>query len=152
MFNENRKDELVGFCREMIRTPSLSGQEEKVAQLIAQKMENFGYDKVEFDEYGNVAGRIFLGEGGKTILLEGHMDHVEVSDPSKWTMDPFGAEIKNERIYGRATTDMKGNLSAMIYAGALVKQDLGKIINGEVVVAGSVHEECFEGIASESIG
>lgn len=152
MFNDARREELISFCREMIRTPSLSGQEEKVAQLVAQKMEKFDYDKVEFDEYGNVAGSILLGKGGSTILLEGHMDHVEVSDPSKWTTDPFGAEIKNGRIYGRGTTDMKGNLAAMIYAGAMVKEVLGNSINGEVVVAGSVHEECFEGVASESIG
>jgi len=152
MLNEKRKDELVTFCREMIRTPSLSGQEKDVAELVAGNMKKIGYDHVEVDDYGNVAGIIRLGKGERTILLEGHMDHVEVSDPSKWTVDPFGAEIRDGKIYGRATTDMKGNLSAMIHAGALVKEDLKDQLNGTIVVAGSVHEECFEGVASESIG
>jgi putative selenium metabolism hydrolase len=99
-----------------------------------------------------LVGRITLGRGGRKILLEGHMDHVDISDPSKWSRDPFGAEIVDGRMYGRATSDMKGNLVAMIEAAAFLKEDGRSGLNGEIIVAASVHEECFEGVASQSIG
>jgi putative selenium metabolism hydrolase len=150
--NEKRKEQLVSFCRDMIRKPSFSGQEKEVADLVAQTMEDLGYDSVERDYYGNVIGRIVLGKGGKVLLFEGHMDHVEIGDRAGWTKDPFGAEIEGGKIYGRAATDMKGNLSAMIQAAAFFREDAPEGINGEILVAGVVHEECFEGVASEAIG
>lgn len=152
MITQERKEQLVDFCQEMIRRPSLSGQEKAVADLVRSRMESLGFDSVEVDAYGNVVGRITLGRGGRKILLEGHMDHVDISDPSKWSRDPFGAEIVDGRMYGRATSDMKGNLVAMIEAAAFLKEDGRSGLNGEIIVAASVHEECFEGVASQSIG
>lgn len=152
MITQQRKEQLVGFCQEMIQRPSLSGQEKAVAELVQSRMESLGFDSVEVDRYGNVVGRIVLGKGGRKILMEGHMDHVDISDPSKWSHNPFGAEIVDGRIYGRATSDMKGNLVAMIQAAAFLKEDAREDLNGEIIVAGSVHEECFEGVASEFIG
>ncbi len=152
MMTQERKEQLVCFCRKMIQQPSLSGQEKNVAELVRSRMVDLGFDNVEVDTYGNVIGRITLGRGGRKILLEGHMDHVDISDPSKWNYDPFGAEVVDGRIYGRATSDMKGNLSAMIQAAASLKEDHGDDLDGEIIVAGSVHEECFEGVASELIG
>jgi acetylornithine deacetylase/succinyl-diaminopimelate desuccinylase-like protein len=135
----------------MVRRPALSGQEKNRAEFIASAMKALGYDEVVVDALGNVIGRIRLGKGGVRILLEGHIDQVDVTDPSKWTHDPFGAEVENGRLYGRGTTDMIGNVAAMIHAAAHVKQDFGDLLDGEIVVAGSVHEECFEGVACELI-
>ena len=145
------KDPLVELCRGMIRIPSLSGREEAVADYVERAMKKLGYDAVERDRYGNVSGRITLGKGGKRILLEGHMDHVDVADPSKWNRDPFGAEVVDGRIYGRGATDMKGNLSAAIMAASLIKGE-SQGLNGEIIVAGSVFEEYFEGVAAEELG
>ncbi len=145
------KEPLVSLCRGMVQIRSLSGQEEQIADFIEHNMMELGFDAVERDHYGNVSGRIVLGRGGKKILFEGHMDHVDVADPSKWRHDPYGAEIENGRIYGRATTDMKGNLAASIIAAASIKRD-DRDLDGEVIVSGSVFEEIFEGIASEALG
>lgn len=152
MLGKSRQERLVRFCSDIIRIPSLSGREGRVAGYIGERMKKSGFDAVDVDKYGNVIGRITLGKGGRRILLEGHMDHVEVSDPSKWTVEPFGGEIRDGRIWGRATTDMKGNLAAMIEAASFLKEDLAGGLDGEIFVAGSVHEECFEGVASEEIG
>lgn len=150
--SEARKHQLLEDCRELVRRPALSGKEKSRAEFIESSMKALGYDEVSVDALGNVIGRIRLGKGGVRILLEGHIDQVDVTDPSKWTHDPFGAEIENGRLYGRATTDMIGNVAAMIHAAAHVKQDFGDLLDGEIVVAGSVHEECFEGVACEHIG
>jgi putative selenium metabolism hydrolase len=149
--NQKWKDSLIALCCGMVRIPSLSGNEKHVADFIEQSMKDLGFDSTERDEFGNISGRITFGEGGRKILFEGHMDHVEVADPSKWTHDPFGAEIDNGRIYGRATTDMKGNLAAAIMAAARAKKDISGL-NGEVIVSGSVFEELFEGVAAEFLG
>lgn len=145
------KDSLVALCCGMVRIPSLSGKEKNIADYIQQSMQDLGFDSTERDEFGNISGRIVFGVGGKKILFEGHMDHVDVADPSKWTHDPFGAEIENGRIYGRATTDMKGNLAAAIIAAVRAKKELDGL-NGEVIVSGSVYEEFFEGVAAEALG
>ena len=150
MLSEARKQELITFCQEAVRCKSLSGQEGLMASLLAETMKRSGFDEVKTDRYGNVVGKIAFGPG-ETLLLEGHMDHVDVSDPSAWKHDPYGAEIQDDRIYGRGTSDMKGNLCAMLLAAAFVKQD-GSKKNGTILVAGCVHEECFEGVASEEIG
>ena len=149
--DQNRKERLVDLCRGMVQIPSLSGDEKKVADFIEQNMLNLGFDSVERDRYGNVSGRISLGSGGKRILFEGHMDHVDVSDPSKWTYDPYGATVCDGKIYGRGTTDMKGNLAAAIMAAAAIKAE-GRPLAGEIIVSGSVFEEYFEGVAAEAIG
>jgi putative selenium metabolism hydrolase len=151
MFSEQGERTLIDLCREMVRTPSLSGNEEAIAVLVKSAMERLGFDEVAVDRFGNVVGRIVLGKGGKKILLEGHMDHVDVSAPSRWTHDPYGGELIEGKIYGRGTTDMKGNLAAMIVAASLVKSDLADTLDGEILVGGAVHEECFEGVASEEI-
>jgi putative selenium metabolism hydrolase len=152
LLSEFRKEMLLKLCRDAIRTKSLSGQEENMASLLSDTMKKTRFEKIESDRFGNVVGRIVLGKGGKKLLMEGHMDHVDVSDPSKWTHDPYGAEIVDGKMYGRGTSDMKGNLCAMLLAAAFAAEDKKDALNGEILVAGAVHEECFEGVASEEIG
>lgn len=149
--SENWKNELVELCRGMIQRQSLSGHEDKMADYVEAAMKRFGFDSTERDRYGNVSGCMKLGRGGKKILFEGHMDHVDVADPAKWTHDPYAAEIVGTRIYGRGTSDMKGNLAAALMAAKLIKENPAGV-DGELIVCGGVHEECFEGVASEELG
>lgn len=149
--NENSKNELVGLCRGAIQLPSLSGQEKLMADYIEAVMKHFGFDSIERDRYGNISGRMVFGNGGKRLLFDGHMDHVDITNRSEWTHDPFSAEIVDGKIYGRGTSDMKGNLMAALMAAKLLKQNSSELC-GEFIVCGSVHEECFEGVASEELG
>ncbi|MBC7109146.1 MAG: YgeY family selenium metabolism-linked hydrolase [Methanomassiliicoccales archaeon] len=139
-----QREELIGIVQELIRRPSYSGEEEKVAKFIKQTMEELGYDEAWIDEYGNVIGKISGKGNGKSVVFEGHMDTVVVDNPEDWTHDPFGAEIVNGKIYGRGTSDMKGALGTMIYAASLIPKEK---MNGNVYVVGVVMEEIFEGIA-----
>lgn len=145
---ENR---LVAFCREAVRIPSCSGQEEAAAQLMRRKMLEYGFDEASFAPYGSVLGCIRGKRPGITVLLDGHIDHVPVTDADQWSHDPFGAEIADGRIYGRGTSDMKGSVAAMISAAAQYAQDTHKDFAGSIYVACTVHEECFEGVASREI-
>ena len=146
-----REEQLISFCREAIRIPSFCGREEGVARLMKQRMEEYGFDEVIIDRYGSVLGCIRGKRPGRTILMDGHIDHVDVIDAEEWEHDPFGAEIVDGRIYGRGASDMKGSVTAMISAAAHFAQDSGRDFAGEVWVSCTVHEECFEGVSSREI-
>jgi putative selenium metabolism hydrolase len=142
------KDELVDFLRDIVRTPSLSGEEDRVAMRIAAAMRRAGFREVFTDRIGNVVGR--FGETESPILLfNGHMDTVGVSDPSAWIHDPFGAEVVDGVLYGRGACDMKSALAAMIW-GTKLLHTAGVIdeLKGELVLAAVVQEEPCEGLAT----
>jgi succinyl-diaminopimelate desuccinylase len=69
----------------------------------------------------NVIVRWTAGPGRRTLMFEGHTDVVTPGDLSRWHVDPFGAQIKNGRMFGRGTNDTKGNLAAMLVAMAALK-------------------------------
>jgi len=146
-----REERLIAFCQEAIRTPSFSGRERAAAELMKRKMAEYGFDEVQVDRYGSVLGRIRGKRPGKTILMDGHIDHVDVIDAESWIHDPFGGEIEDGRIYGRAASDMKGSVTAMISAAAWLAEDTDRDFAGEICVSCTVHEECFEGISSREI-
>jgi putative selenium metabolism hydrolase len=151
MFDESRQEKTIKLCRELIRLKSYSGEEGKVAERLKEAFTSMGYDEVFADKYGNIVGHIKGNRPGKKILFDGHMDTVPVPDESKWSRDPFGAEMADGKIYGRGASDMKGALCAMVCAGAYFAEDTGKEFAGDIYVSGVVHEECFEGIASREI-
>lgn len=144
-------EELIAFCQEAVRIPSYSGQEKGVAEFMKRKMEEYGFDEVIIDKYGSVLGTINGKRPGKTILMDGHIDTVDVIDAPQWTHDPFGGEIADGRIYGRGTSDMKGSDCAMITAAARFAEKTGKDFAGRICVSCTVHEECFEGVSSREI-
>ncbi|MBP1765294.1 MAG: peptidase [Firmicutes bacterium] len=151
MLTEQRKQELIALCQELIRKQSYSGEENKVAEAIQKAFEQLGYDEYFVDSYGNIIGHIKGNRPGKSILLDGHIDTVPVPDDSKWQHAPFGGELQDGKIYGRGASDMKGALSAMMAAAAFYANDSKRDFAGDIFVAGVVHEECFEGIAARKI-
>jgi putative selenium metabolism hydrolase len=151
MLTQEQKNEVASLCRELIRTPSYSGQEGGVAAVLRAYMEKNGFDEVFTDKYGNVIGCVKGKRPGPKILYDGHIDTVPVPDPAAWKHDPFGAEIVDGRIYGRGASDMKGAVAAMTVAAAWLARETGRDFAGEIHVAGVVHEECFEGVAAREI-
>ena len=147
----DRDQQFIQLCRELIRRPSTSGQEEAVAKYLESVMASCGFDAVTVDRYGSVLGRITGKRPGRTVLLDGHIDTVPVDDPGRWTHDPFGAEIADGKIYGRGASDMKGSVAAMVTAAARFAEDTGRDFAGNIYVSCTVHEECFEGIAAQEI-
>lgn len=142
------EEELVDFCRNLIRIPSLSGDEKQVAEMIRAKMETLGFQDLRSDRYGSIIGRVPGKGAGRTVLMDGHMDTVGIGETSEWKHNPYGADIRDGRIYGRGTSDMKGALSAMIYAASRLLEDPP---TGDVYVSASVYEEKYEGFALKRI-
>lgn len=149
MSNENNN--LVELCRELIKIPSLSGDEGRLVKKLKETYIEMGFDEVYIDEYGSIIASIRGDNPGPRVLLDAHIDTVPVTDPLKWKHSPFGAEIEDGRIYGRGTSDMKGALSAMIVAVGSFSEKYKRNFNGEIHISGVVHEECFEGVAARKI-
>ena len=135
---------LIDLTCALVRLPSVLGEENKVAEHVSREMRRLLFDHVEVDEAGNVVGLIRGLQDGPTVLLDAHMDTVDVLPADAWTHDPFGGELVDDRIYGRGSSDMKGSLAAMIYAVAGLER---AHLAGNVVVSASVGEESIEGAA-----
>ena len=144
-------ESLIAFCQRALQTPSLSGRERQMAELMKDKMLELGFDEAVFDRLGNVIGTIHGKRPGKTILMDGHIDTVDVIDEAQWTHGPFSGEIADGKIYGRGASDMKGSDCAMVMAAGRFAAQTKKNFAGTICVSGTVHEECFEGVAPREV-
>ena len=145
-------EEVITLTHALIRQRSLSGEENKAASALQAYIRNQDvFDTIETDRYGNTIAMIRGSRPGPTLLFDGHIDTVPVTDEADWTYPPFAAEIHDGRIYGRGAADMKGALAAMTVAAVQFARDTEKDFAGTLCVAAVVHEECFEGVASREI-
>ncbi len=139
-----RQAEILEFAADMVRCPSMTGEEGEMAKLVAGKMKQLGYDEVKTDRMGNVIGR--AGNGPDRIMFDSHMDTVGVIDEEDWSVDPFGGEMREGRLFGRGSVDMKGALAASIYAAAIARE-LGLLSEKSIFITASVMEEDYDGQA-----
>ena len=141
-------DNCIAFAQDLIRISSMSGKEKSIVERITAEMRNLGFDEIKVDENGSAIGTI-QGKGkGPTLLLDGHCDTVEITNPSDWSHNPFGGEIDCENLYGRGAADMKCALAAMIYAaGSIDRSQLA----GSAVISATVVEELMEGISFKTV-
>lgn len=141
-------ERLVEFTQDLVRLPSLSGEEQHVAARVQAEMTALGFDRVWQDVNGSVIGVIEGARPGKTMLLDAHIDTVGISPGAPWVHDPFGAVIEDGAIYGRGVADMKGALAAMVHAAAALDRHA---LAGRVVVSASTLEEVLEGAALRTV-
>lgn len=133
------RPELTTFLQEIVRIPSLPNRETPVQERVAAKLRGLGlavetlptrFDDLAghpaFDDDGfspdsrvNVVAR-WPGtgkEGGQgSLLLNGHVDVVSPGDPALWDDDPWSGNLRDGRIFGRGSCDMKAGLTAGIFA------------------------------------
>jgi acetylornithine deacetylase len=85
-------------------------------------------------------GTIRGAGGGRSLVVNGHIDVVDAGDRSRWTSPPFAAEVRDGRIYGRGAVDMKGGIaSALVALEALAA--CGVLLAGDVIVETVPDEE-----------
>lgn len=135
--------DVIAFTKKLVETPSPSGEEKEVADLIVREMRELAYDEIFTDAMGNVVG-IMKGWGdGENIVFNGHMDHVGVGLLDAWKYPPFSASVFEGYLYGRGACDMKGGVASQVYASALIKR-LGLEHRGDIIVTCAVQEEPAE--------
>jgi len=155
-----RRDETVALLQSLVRVPSVTNSEGEVQKVVmnacgvrdlavdaweATPDEIGGYhdhvgEQTVYEGRTNVAAVRRGTGGGRSILLNAHVDTVENGDPATWTQDPLGAEIVGDLLYGRGSCDMKGGLTS--YLAAFDALDaLGIRLAGDATVLATVGEE-----------
>lgn len=138
------------FYCELLRIPSVWGDAARLtdaAELIGGYLADAGL-VVELAESGTdgmpmVVARLRGRGGGRSVILNGHM---EVYPPSEsWTVDPWGALVRDGRVYGQGAADMKGGTAAMTVAAATLARAEVPLRGDLVVLAVPNHFEGGEG-------
>jgi succinyl-diaminopimelate desuccinylase len=140
--------EAVAFTQALVRlrTVNATGAEQverPAADLVASLFTEFGWDHEVTEVAPGRPSVVAVVEGGggegPTLMFEGHIDVVTEGDPGAWSVDPYGAEIRDGRLWGRGAADMKSGVAAMIY-GVRALQLAGPF-PGRVVVGVLCDEE-----------
>ncbi|MCB0851223.1 MAG: ArgE/DapE family deacylase [Bacteroidetes bacterium] len=123
--------------------------EGELARFMGKYMENMGLE-VSYQDLGNnrvnAIGVLKGSGGGKTIMLNGHLDTVGIEG---MTIDPLEPTLKDGKVFGRGSQDMKGGVAAMVMAvKSLV--DAGIKLNGDVIIT-CVADEEYGSIGTEEI-
>ena len=140
--SKSYEEGLINFAKRLVQIKSTSGKEEELAKYIEKEMIKLDYDEVFIDKIGNVVGRI--GNTGKKIMFDSHMDTIEVCDPGKWKHPPLGGDIVDGRLYGVGSVDMKGPLASSVYAPVIARK-LGYNKGKTIYITCTVNEEDCDG-------
>ena len=106
----------VSLTADLIRCPSVTPEEGGAIDLLQQLLEknDFTCTRIVRGQVSNLFAKWGTGRNGRVFGFNGHTDVVPVGDLSSWTVDPFGAEIKEGYLYGRGATDMKSGVAAFV--------------------------------------
>ena len=155
-----RRDEVVETVAALVRRPSLLGQEAAAQAYVAEhvrgsemeadvweldgalkQLPNAGDSGVPFAGRPNVAGTLAGAGGGRSLILNGHIDVVSAEPLAAWTHDPWAATIVDGRMYGRGAFDMKSGIALNLFLARLLR-DLGIRLRGDLIVQSVIEEEC----------
>ncbi len=151
---------MTEFLQRLVQIPSLPGREQEAQYFIAEKLRTLGGkveivrsqlaelqhhpafcdDGIPFDERLNVIGHWQGSGGGRSLILNGHIDVVPVGRLELWKFAPWSGAIENGWLHGRGACDMKAGLTAAIFAIQALR-NLGIQLAGDVVFESVIGEE-----------
>jgi len=161
---EAARDEIVRRLQQLVRIPSEtrppSGDELAAQRYVEHWFRELGWDVdvfepwdvpgikdhpgwwpgLDYEDRPNVVARCPGTGGGKSLILNGHIDVVPAGPRELWSVDPYGGEIRNGHLFGRGAADMKAGIVAMTVALICVQRS-GIRLKGDVTVESVVNEE-----------
>ncbi len=158
------RDEMIETLAELVRIPSVVGDEGPAQEFMERQYKNLGLDVnifeadknnvgqhsacvesgLPFEGRPNVIGILKGDTDKKSIILNGHVDVVSPEPVDQWRHDPWGAEIEGNRLYGRGAVDMKAGVIANLFAlKALLKAGIKP--GGDVMLQSVIEEEAGGG-------
>ncbi len=157
---ERLEEELIHTTSELVKIPSLVGQETEAQRFMESRYREIGLrvetfeaklDEIRehpayieiphsYENRPNVVGVISGSDQSPSLILNGHVDVVSPEPLDRWEYDPWGGEVRDNRIYGRGVLDMKGGVIANLFA---VKAILNSGIkpSGELILESVIEEE-----------
>lgn len=161
---EQMKDDMIDTLQQLVRIPSVVGEEGKAQQFMQKQFEKLGLDVHAFEAdrervqdhaafvesnlpyrgRPNVVGILRGDSQKKSIILNGHVDVVSPEPVDQWKRDPWGAEVEGNLLHGRGALDMKAGLVANLYAMKALNR-IGKKPKGTVILQSVIEEEAGGG-------
>jgi acetylornithine deacetylase len=155
---DRNRDKAIALLRNMISIQSVTGDEAEIQRFLAGYLGNLGLEvdmwETDWEELKKHPGyrpvqRGYQGRpnlvatlkgvgGGRSLLLNGHTDVIPVGEG--WRDDPWSATVRDGRIYGRGSADMKSGVASHIVAVELIKAT-GLTLKGDVLINVVVDEE-----------
>ncbi|MBU2601169.1 MAG: ArgE/DapE family deacylase [Actinobacteria bacterium] len=158
-------DELVALASELIaydttaRNPGDPAREEAALQAsLAKRLSTAGAaidlwepettpadsrflpPRLDFSGRPQLAATFAGAGGGRSLMLNGHIDAVDAGDTALWTSPPLRPEVRDGRLYGRGATDMKGGIASCVFASEMLAR-LGVRLAGDLIVSTNTDEE-----------
>jgi len=157
-------DEIVKLAQALVQIPTEThppkGDEKPAQKFICEEFRKMGlrtdmftptevsgitqhpgwWEGFDYKDRPNVVGVLEGKGGGKSLILNGHIDVVSTGAREKWSYEPFGGEIHEGRIYGRGSVDMKGPIAGMIMAVKFIL-NLDLRLRGNIIIESVVNEE-----------
>ncbi|MCS7386675.1 MAG: ArgE/DapE family deacylase [archaeon GB-1867-005] len=157
---DESKNEIIKFLQEIIRIPSITGQEKDIQEFIASQLKEWGinYDmwiinenellksplaekpKIPYKNRPMLTGIVKGTGGGKSLLFNGHVDVIPPGPKESWKYDPFEAVVEEDYLYGRGASDMKSGIAAYTMAVKLIL-DAGFKPKGDIYMHYVIDEE-----------
>jgi len=153
------KEGMIDFLKELASIPSFEGDETAAQRRVARELESMGLDvdvwEIDFDSLRShpsfsmpiereeglgVVGSMGAREGGRSLILNGHIDTVAPGDEANWSHPPLVGTVVGDRIYGRGVSDMKGGLSCAIFAAKAILE-AGVELEGMLQIQSVIGEE-----------
>jgi len=159
-FISNHKDKTIDLLKQLVMENSVSGNESKAQAIVLEKLRELELDldvwepdlkemkehpyfistRDSFTGSPNIVATLKGTSGGKSMILNGHIDVVPEGNIQQWTYPPYSATVVDNKLYGRGATDMKGGNVALILAIEAIKRS-GITLKGNVYFQSVIEEE-----------
>jgi acetylornithine deacetylase len=157
---EENKQRGVRILQQLVQEGSTRGNESSAQAVIIEKCRKLGLtldiweigkdalikhpafssDRKDFSGNPNVVATLKGTGGGRSLILNGHIDVVPEGDRNDWEDDPFSGRIEDGKLYGRGSTDMKGGTVSLLLAmEAIISLDIK--LKGDVIFQSVIEEE-----------
>lgn len=118
LLDQVNAERIANLTLDLVKIPSPSGKEVQATQYFADQLRDIGLDVSQdtaFPESPSIIAYLRGGGHGKTLQFDGHIDTVSIEHPP--------GELRDGRVYGRGSADMKGNLAALAEAMRILVEE-----------------------------
>jgi acetylornithine deacetylase len=157
--NEKKKS-TVELLQKLVQEDSTRGNEYRAQAVIIEKCRELGMeldiwevqdpelkehpfyrsDRTDFKGNPNLTAILKGSGGGRSLILNGHIDVVPEGDRADWKADPYSGTVIDGKLFGRGSTDMKGGTASLLLALEVIKE-LESPLKGDLIFQSVIEEE-----------